>query len=103
MSDVEMKRMPKPRANWCTKGELVKTVGVAGLLEKEEAGVVAEVSRPERPSQVPLPVSNRRKEQDHSTNKVVQRKDSKSAPDVKGSVPVDLRLAVVQDSRDEEA
>jgi len=98
-----MEWIPKPRADRCSEGELVETVWVARLVKKEEAGVVAEISRPERPTYIPLPVCNGRDEQNDDPNEVVQGKDSERPPNVEVSISVDLVLAVIKNPGDEKA
>jgi hypothetical protein len=65
-------------------------------VKKEEAGVVAEISRPERPTYIPLPVCNGRDEQNDDPNEVVQGKDSERPPNVEVSISADLVLAVIR-------
>ena len=102
MPNIQVDWIPKPRADRGSERQLIKAVWVTWLM-KEEAGVVAEVSRPERLAKIPLPMSKWPEQQNKKPNKVVERKDSEGTSDVEVPVPVNLGLAVKEDSRDEEA
>ena len=86
--DVEVEGVAEPSTDGCAEGEPVEAIGVAWLMKKEEAGVVAEVGRPERPTPVPLPVRHGKEQQDHDPDKVVEREDTQGAADGEVAVAV---------------
>ena len=102
MPDVEVHGASEPMLGGSSKGDSIKAVRITGKTKEEKTRIVAEVRRPKCPSPVPLPLGQWRKQQQREPQRIVEREDPESTPDIEVPEAMWRVLAVVENAGNQE-